>query len=439
MATPRGLIDSHQISGLQYAVIGLCILLNVFDGYDVVAIAYTAPTISESWGVSPENLGVIFSASLAGMTLGAVVLGPFTDTVGRRRMIIFALCLDTIGMIATAWAETVAQLVIWRFVTGLGIGAMLASLTALVAEYAPRRRRNLLISMLQAGYPVGATGGGFLAAWIIPNFGWQSVFLAGGIASAVVLSFTIAILPESLDFLARKRPAGGMARANRILSRMQLPPIENWPDVTDDRAASHPSALFAGALRMPTLMLWSAFFFSFLTLYFLLSWLPKIVVDQGYTQTQGLQAGIIFNAGAIIGVVGLGWLADKLSLRALIAGFLLVGSGTMIAFGLLGEAMAAILAIAFLIGLFVDGGFAGLYAVAARLYPTEVRTTGIGWAIGLGRLGGIAGPYLGGLAFAAGWSPPVVMLAFATPLALAALAVMAMHLADEGVVNAPAG
>ena len=439
MQTPRQLIDSHPISGLQYAVLGLCILLNVFDGYDVVSISYTAPTIAEAWSVPPEQLGIIFSASLAGMTLGAVALAPFTDTIGRRRMIIFALALDTIGMIATAYATSVMQLVAWRFVTGLGIGAMLASLTALVAEYAPARRRNLLIAILQAGYPVGATGGGFLAAWLIPIYGWQSVFMVGGIASAVVLVIIAVMLPESLDFLSRKRPAGGLDHANRILGKMKLPKLERWPDIAEVSTQSHPGALFAAAFRSRTLFLWTAFFFSFMTLYFILSWLPKIVVDLGYSQPEGLTAGIYFNAGAIIGVVGLGWLADRMSLRLLIAAFLAIGGGTMVMLGLLTSELAMILGLAFVIGIFVDGGFAGLYAVAARLYPTEVRTTGIGWAIGLGRLGGIAGPYLGGLAFASGWDLPVVMVAFAAPLALAALAVMAIRLSDERGANAPTG
>lgn len=428
MATPRELIDTHPVSGLQYLVLGLCILLNVFDGYDVVSIAYTAPAIAEAWAVSPENLGIIFSASLAGMTLGAVVLAPFTDTIGRRRMILFALGLDTVGMLGTVFASDVVELVIWRFVTGAGIGAMLASLTALVTEYAPERRRNVLIAILQAGYPVGATGGGFLAAWLIPAFGWQSVFLLGGVASAVVLVIMALALPESLDFLARKRPPGAMERANRILARMNLPAIARWPDTDDDTAASHPGVLCSARRRVPTALLWTAFFFSFLTLYFLLSWLPKILVDMEYAQADGLQAGILFNAGAVLGVVGLGWLADQMSLRALIAAFLVIGGGAMVGFGVVGAQLALLLVGAFVIGLFVDGGFAGLYALAARLYPTEIRTTGIGWAIGLGRMGGIAGPYLGGLAFAAGWSLLAIMLAFAVPLVLAAIAVMAIRL-----------
>lgn len=420
------LIDAHPVSALQYAVIGLCILLNVFDGYDVVAIAYTAPTIAEQWQVAPEALGVIFSASLAGMTAGAVLLAPFTDRIGRRQMIIWALALDTVGMLATVFAADAVQLGLARFVTGLGIGAMLASLTSLVTEYAPRRRRNLAIGLLQAGYPVGATGGGFLAAWLIPAYGWQSVFLLGGIASAAVLLIIALMLPESLDFLARKRPTGGLERANRILSRMGIPALAQWPELPPDLAASNPLALFASRFRSHTILLWTAFFFSFLTLYFLLSWLPKIVVDLGFLQSEGLRAGIVFNAGAILGVVALGWLADRSAIGRLIALFLVIGGAAMVAFGALSATMAMILALAFIVGAFVDGGFAGLYAVAARLYPAELRTTGIGWAIGLGRLGGIAGPYLGGLAVGAGLATTALFALFAAPLLIAALAVLAI-------------
>lgn len=422
--SPQGIIDAQPISRLQYLVIGLCVLLNVFDGYDVVSIAYTAPTIAEHWSVRPEALGVIFSASLAGMTAGAVLLAPLTDSIGRRQMIIWALALDTVGMLATVIAADAVQLGLARFVTGLGIGAMLASLTSLVTEYTPRRVRNFAILLLQAGYPVGATGGGFLAAWLIPAYGWQSVFLVGGIASAVVLAIIAMMLPESLDFLARKRPARALERANAILTRMAMPTLSELPEVEGELQPSHPGALFSARFRWRTVLLWLAFFFSFLTLYFLLSWLPKIVVDLGYSQDEGLRAGILFNAGAIIGVVGLGWLADRTALGRLIALFLLVGGAAMVAFGLLSSGMAMILALAFVIGLFMDGGFAGLYAVAARLYPAEVRTTGIGWAIGLGRLGGIAGPYLGGLAVGAGFGLVTLFGLFAVPLVIAAIAVM---------------
>lgn len=421
------LIDQGEFSMTQKLVVAICFILNVLDGFDVVAISYAAPAISEAWTIAPATLGLVFSAGLAGMTIGAIFIAPYTDLIGRRRMILGALVVITVSMWATGYAQTPLHLIIARIATGLGIGAMLASLTSMVAEYAPERRRNFAIGFLQAGYPVGATGGGLLAAAILSEFGWQSLFFAGAFLSALMIPVVIIWLPESIAFLAARQPAGALQRINRTLQRMGRTAIDALPEISAKKGAASVRALFARGHAESTLKLWLAFFMCFFTLYFLLSWIPKIVVDAGFAQQEGIWAGVSFNLGAIIGVVGLGYLADRAGLRRLITLFLLLGGGTMVAFGFAPAGIAVLYALAFLIGAFVDGGFAGLYSVAARIYPTQIRTTGVGWAIGAGRLGAVAGPYVGGLLLAWQWPMEGAFALFAAPMVIAAAAIWVLR------------
>lgn len=431
MTLLKDLIDESPISTPQIVVVAICFVLNVLDGFDVVAISYAAPAIAEDWRIAPTTLGVVFSAGLVGMTVGAMFLAPFTDVIGRRKMILYALIIISASMTITGMAENTAHLIVLRIITGLGIGAMLASLTSMVAEYTPKRRRNFAIGFLQTGYPVGATVGGFLAAWLVPVYGWRELFFVGGGLTAIMAPIVLLWLPESLDFLATRQPPHALQKINKMLHRMQRPALRALPEKPSGRrAAVTIGALLTPDFRANTLKLWLAFFMCFFTLYFLLSWIPKIIVNAGFSLENGISAGIAFNAGAVIGVLALGYLADKRGLKGLIALFLVVGGALMLGFGLAPADLIALLCLAFLIGAFVDGGFAGLYSVAARLYPTEIRTTGVGWAIGAGRFGGVAGPYVGGLVIAWQWSSFAAFALFAAPMMIAAAAVIAIRSAE---------
>ena len=420
-------IDGSKISGLQLGVVGICFFLNVSDGFDVVAISYAAPSISQAWQIDAALLGIVFSAGLLGMTLGAMFLAPLTDVIGRQKMIIAALAVVSVTMAFTALAEHTWQLIMLRAMTGLGIGSMLASMTSMVAEFVPDRRRNFAIGILQAGYPVGATGGGFLAAWMIPEFGWQSLFLVGAFFNAVMIPVVLIWLPESLEFLTKRQPAEALSKVNHTLKRMGHQPLSALPEPPVSLPKAHVGSLLTTEFRASTLLLWTAFFMCFFTIYFLISWVPKIIVDTGFTLQEGISGGITYNAGSFFGVVALGYLADKFGLRRMIVGFLVIGAIAMLAFGQSPNEITVLWALAALIGVFLSGGFAGLYSVAARIYPAEIRTTGVGWGIGAGRFGGIAGPYVGGLLIAAGVANEVSFSIFAAPLVIAALAVFAMQ------------
>lgn len=422
MQDPGKLIDDSPMTGMQVGVIGVCFLLNMLDGMDVLAISYAAPSISEDWTISLQALGVVFSAALVGMTIGAIFISPYTDVVGRRKMILASTFIIAAGMVATAFAQSVAQLMVLRLVAGLGIGAMLASLTAMVSEYAPKRHRNLCILTLHAGYPIGAILAGLVASWVLPEFGWRPLFVFAGAVSLIAVPIVFFWLPESLQFLSRSGRENALTEINKILKRMGRSAIDALPVTTGGPSDSKGlRALFSADLTIPTVMLWLTFMMSFATLYFLLSWVVKLAVDSGMELRNATYAGIVLNLGAFFGSLSMGYLSSKINLTKVIAFFFPLGAVMCVAYGNLTGSLSVVLVLIFVLMYFVHGGFTGLYAVAARLYPTEIRTTGVGWAIGAGRIGAIVGPAAAGLILGAGISIGWTFVIFAVPLLIAGL------------------
>ncbi|MCH7695840.1 MAG: MFS transporter [Proteobacteria bacterium] len=432
----KKIIDYGPVTWLQIKVVAVCFTLTMLDGFDVLAISFTAPSISEEWGIGASMLGIVFSAGVVGITLGAMFIGPFADMVGRRVMILTSLIVISIAMAITGLVDSIWQLVTARIFTGLGIGSILVSLTSLVAEYFPLRHRNVAICFFAIGYPIGAILVGIIASWLIPEFGWRSVFYAGGLLSCVMIPVVLLFLPESLHFLIERQPRGALQKINRILIKLQRSELSEMPTV-DGSKLVRPSVrtLLTVDRRNETIRLWLSFFVTFLAIYFLISWIPKIIVDAGLSLETGINAGIAINLGALFGVLVLGYMSDKKGLRSLIFWFLLCGAIAMIAFGFSPIIVGLLLILSFVIGFFVEGGFIGLYAVAARIYPTEIRTTGVGWAIGLGRIGGIIGPYLGGILIGLGWSTATNFLIIAIMLIVGAFAIYGIKSPELIVVN----
>jgi len=408
-------------------VIGICCILNMIDGFDVLAIAFAAPPIADEWSIQPAALGLVFSSGLVGMALGSMFIAPLTDRIGRRAMILICIVTISIMMAVTGLSRSVPELIIARALTGLGIGGMLASLTAMVAEYTPDRHRNLTIGLLQAGYPVGGTLGGLIAAWLVPEYGWRALFFGGALLGAAMIPIAALALSESLMFLVQKQPAKALEKINRILRGLQQATLDTLPAPLPTETAGNVLALLTRSRRANTLKLWLAFVLNSLTVYFVFSWVPKIVVDAGLPLEQGILAGLFVNAGAVIGIPTLGYVSAKRGLRPLILTFLFLGAGCVAMFGFLEQSVPLLLTVGFLIGFFVMGGFIGLYSVAARIYPTELRTTGIGWTIGVGRVGAIMGPYLGGIMIALHWSTATNFVLFGIPLLVAGFAAFSIR------------
>ncbi len=419
-------LNQGKITTIQIGVIVICWFINMLDGFDVLAIAYTAPSITEEWALAPEKLGVVLSAGLVGMALGAMFIAPLADRFGRRRIILWCLAIIGFAMMATASASSISLLISARIVTGLGVGGLLASLNTMVAEYSSDRRRSFAVSFLQSGYPIGALVGGLIAAPLIPAFGWQMVFIIGGASTLVMVVVVLLFLPESLHYLLEQRPKNALSQVNRILSRLGHRSISDLPQMLENSPPASIKEIFSPALKTNTLLLWLSFFMSMLTLYFLLLWTPQIIVNAGLPKEQGILVGAMLNGGGLIGMLLLGYFAERFGLHRLIIGFFLMAALTMVTFALVDASATVLLLLAFALGFFAVGGMIGLYAVAADLYPTSLRNTGLGWGIGIGRLGAILGPYVAGVLMSVGWEQADYFLVLALPLVFAILSTHAL-------------
>ena len=425
MKSVQDQINNTPMGGSQVVAVMVCLAINMLDGYDVLVMSFAAPFVAEDWALSDTVTGLLLSASPVGMALGSLFLAPLADVFGRRRMTLWSLTAVTAGMLASAAAADHSQLIALRFFTGLGIGAMLASLTVVVSEYSSKRRRTLALSILQAGFPAGALVWGLVAVPIILGFGWRWAFVFGGVLSGLMIPVAMAALPESLDYLLTSRPPDALEKVNRLLTRMGKTPVGELEarSKAPPRRASILSLFRHGRARN-TLLIWVCFFCTLLVFYFFMSWTPKLLIDAGLSQQEGLSGGIILNAGAIIGGIALGLLASRIRLNWLQSGYALLGGAFMIAFGAYTGELYAALVLAFLVGLFGTGCIIGAYAAAPQIYPAEVRTTGTGVAIGLGRWGGVASPTVAGLLLDASWSGPELYLLFSIPLFAAGIAAL---------------
>jgi len=425
--------NAERWTARQILVVAVCFVLNMLDGMDVLILSYVAPALSADWKISPERLGVVFSASLAGMAAGGLLVAPLADRFGRRKLILASLMMMAAAMFGSSFASSIGELIVSRFVVGIGIGTVLASMAALTAEYAPARHRTFAVGFLQAGYPVGATITGFVVASHIDANGWQAMLLGAAILCAISIPFVLALLPESIDFLLARQPKHALARANRLLVSLSREPLDALP-VPQPTAHNRVGlkGLLSEGRAAGTVLLWLAIIFSFMTLYFVISWIPKLAVEAGLPATQAIYAGAIYNVGAFIGTSSIGLVAMRFDLRRLILVYMILAATALVVFGAVAMPLAATLLTAFLIGVFVQGGFNGCYPLAAGLYPAEARSTGLGWAMGIGRIGAVVGPMLGGFLLSEDVSLPVIFTIFAVPVVLAGLCAAAIRMPAEG-------
>jgi MFS transporter, AAHS family, vanillate permease len=426
-------IDDGDVSGQQFLVIALCMLFNMVDGFDITAMAVVASSVGSELSLEADKVGMIFSSALAGMVCGSLVLAPISDFIGRRKLIIAGLILVAVSMIFTASATTLTEFVSLRFISGLGAGTLLASQAALAAEYSPEKYRSLAVTTVTCGYPMGAMMTSVVAGFVMPEHGWRGMFLFGGIATIAFAMIALALIPESLKFLLERRPAKALTRANKILTRLGKQPLAELPRVAKESTDQHGTvisnvaSLFRGGTWAKTLTLWVSFFLCFSTLYFLMSWIPTLMENSGYSAADGRHAFFQFNFSAIIGIFVLGTLSTHWKLSNLVSGFLFSSAVLMVVFALSPSVLGLLMAITFAIGFTQQGGFTGLYAIAAKVYPTEIRSTGVGWAIGLGRLGAVAGPWVAGYLIAAGLDMSTNYFVFAVPMAIGGILAYRLH------------
>ena len=423
--------DQKKFGLQQFIVIALCMVVNMLDGFDITAMAVVANDVSTEMAIPDHQLGLIFSFSLAGMMLGAMFLASLSDVFGRRKVILYGLLIVGVSVLVTAYVQNIIGLIILRFISGLGAGAMLASLATLSSEYSSKRYRALAVSVVTAGYPLGAMFTGIVAGYLVPEYGWRSIFIAGGTVTLCLWVTVFFLLPESLQFLLNKQPNSALQKINKILQRFNTEQLSTLP-VHEGKISKSilPNilALLAPVYRVKTITLWLSFMFVVFTLYYFLSWLPKSLIDEGFDADFGRQAFTLFNLGGVVGIFLLGAFAARYKLSVVTSLFFLSAAILMLLFSLFSSEKIGILVLVTGIGLLLQGGFVGMYALPAKLYPTDIRNTGVGWAIGLGRLGAVFGPALAGYLIARGVSIELNFAIFSIPVLVACAGVMTLKI-----------
>lgn len=426
-ADVRTLLDEAPMGRVQIAAIALCVLLNALDGFDVLAISFASPGIAAEWGVERAALGLVLSMELIGMAAGSMAIGRLADRIGRRPSILLCLVVMAAGMLLATQAVSVVTLSLIRLCTGLGIGGMLACTNAMVAELANARSRNLAVTIMAAGYPVGAVLGGSIASMLLVSGGWRDVFLFGGVATALVLPLAWAILPESIGFLLEKRPAGVLGKVNRTLARMGHATVAALP-VPGVAAKAGFASLLQGGLARVTLLLTASYFMHIMTFYFILKWTPKIVVDMGYAPSAAGGVLVWTNVGGLFGSLLLGALSWRMNIRWLVIGAMLASTVMIALFGRAeSTTLSGLSLIAAIVGFCTNAAVVGLYAIIAQSFPTTLRATGTGIVIGVGRGGAAIGPIIAGLLFSMNFGLQGVAIGMAAGSAIAALALFALR------------
>jgi len=419
-------IDNGSITSQQILVVSLCFIFNMLDGFDITAMAVVASPVSVDLALTPDLLGWIFSFALAGMMVGAMALAPIADIIGRRALIILSLMIVGISVIMTSKVESLTPFMLLRFISGMGAGALLASQASLAAEYSPNKYRALSVAIVTAGYPTGAMMTSVVAGYILPEYGWRMMFLFGGVVTVSMVIVAWLMIPESLKYLIEKKPNNALEKINKILLKLNAPSISELPPSNNDTEVTvsmigNMRMLLSPKFRRLSLMLWTSFFCAFGTLYFLMSWIPKLMENAGYDMAVGRDAFLLFNLGGVIGIYLLGILSVKWKLTNLILNLSLVSAVSMIIFALVPNQLNILFILILVIGILQQSAFTGLYGVAAKAYPTEIRSTGVGWAIGLGRSGAVVGPAVAGYLILAGYDMSANFIFFALPMIVCGL------------------
>lgn len=400
------LIDANQIGKFQWMVLILCGACMVVDGFDVQAMGYVAPAIIQDWGIDKSALGPVFGAGLLGLLLGSLIFSMLADKIGRRPILIGATLFFAVCMLATPLARTLDELKILRLITGLGLGAIMPNAMALCGEFSPMRRRISIMMMISCGFTVGAMLGGLIAAAVIPLFGWESVFYIGGTVPLVIAVLMMRYLPESIQFQVVR--AKDPRKIGDYLKRID--PTFNYASATVFVVADKPNSgapvldLFKDGRAMGTLSLWLISFMNMIALYFLSNWLPTVAKSAGLAISTAVLLGTMLQFGGTLGTLSMGVFIDKLGFRrVLVPCFLVAG----VAVALIGQATGSMLllfTVVFITGFAVVGGQPAINAMAANFYPTTSRSTGVGWSLGVGRIGSIVGPVVGGELIRLDWS-----------------------------------
>jgi AAHS family 4-hydroxybenzoate transporter-like MFS transporter len=418
-------IDDSPFSRFHWVIIVLGFLVLAIDGFDTAAMGYIAPTLSADWGIQKQDLGPVLSAALLGLSFGALLAGPISDRMGRKRVLVFSCLFFGLASLGTAYAQTLNMLTFWRFLTGLGLGAAMPNAITLVSEFAPKRCRSMAINTMYCGFPLGAAGGGVISSWLIPNYGWHSVLLAGAIAPLTLTVLLVLFLPESVKYLVHRGKS--VAQVKRIAQRFMSGSLEQVTQFyLDEDKVTVKKGSVAQLFSMPwlpgTLMLWMTYFMGLVIYYVLLSWMPTLMLGMGYPLAESAWLTSLFTFGGTAGILLAGWLMDRWEAHKVVSlGFILT---MLFALALGFEHNHIILfgTLIFLMGITMNGAQSGLQTLAATFYPTHCRATGIAWMQGVGRFGGVAGTMMSAQLLSLQWQADSILMFLSLPALLAAAA-----------------
>lgn len=425
---PRHVLADAPMSRLQVLVIAVTVGLNALDGFDVLSISFASPGIAAEWGIDRAVLGVVLAMELVGMAIGSLVLGGVADRIGRRPTTVICLGVMAVGMLMATTVRGLGDLSAWRLVTGLGIGGVLASISAIAAEFSNTRRRDLSVSLMAIGYPVGAVLGGLVAAQLLEVYSWRAVFYFGAAATAAFIPIVLLVVPESVPWLVRTQPKGALDTVNRTLRRFGREPVSTLPPTAPKARKLPLAALFTPDLSRTTTLATVAYFCHVLTFYFVIKWIPKIVVDMGFPASAAAGVLVWANVGGAAGGALLGVLTQRVSVRTLTIVGMVASTAMVILFGRTPADLQQLSLACAVAGFFTNGSIVGIYAIFAKAFPTPVRATGTGFVIGVGRGGAALAPALAGVFFAAGATLPTVSMAMSLGSLLAAAALFFLPL-----------
>lgn len=418
----RAWLDERPFSLFQWRVLLLCFCIVAVDGFDTACVGFIAPLLMREWHIGPQVLGLLFGAGLGGLMVGALLLGPVADRIGRKKTLIATVAFFGVASLATAHSPTVAILVALRFATGLGLGAAMPNAIALTSEYCPEHRRAFLTTVMFCGFTMGSGLGGVVAAQLIPEYGWRGVFVFGGVAPLVLAAVIAVWLPESVRYLVvRGADSSKIAALLNRISPLRADANTHFTLHEVRTEGSPVKQLFDAPFRAGTLLLWCVFFMSLLIIYLMTNWLPTLVHASGLSLAAAARIGVFYQVGGTLGALVIGRLMDRFSATGVLS--LAYASGAVF-LALTGFVQGDMLAVTVTgIGFCISGSQIGANAFAARFYPTSNRVTGLSWALGVGRLGSVCGALCGGALLAANIRFSLLFLIVAVPAVIAAAAI----------------
>jgi MFS transporter, AAHS family, 4-hydroxybenzoate transporter len=431
------LINTHPLSSFQKGIMVLIGAVILMDGFDIQAMGFVAPALTQDWHIDPKDLGPIFGAGLLGMLGGSMLLSILSDRVGRRPVLVGSTAFFSLCMLATATVESVQQLVFLRFLTGLGIGGVMANAAALASEYSPQRQRASLLMWISCGFTGGAIAGGLISAVLIPWAGWRSVFVVGGVLPLGIAAVMYWRLPESLLFLSMQQ--GGHDRLRELLRRI-VPGADPGRDLNlakpqQVRGRGSLPKLFRDGRAAMTLLLWLANFANLLNLFFLANWLPLLSTRMGFSSSVAVLMGTTLQLGGLIGALFLGPLIDRHGYYRVLVPMFLIAGFAVAAIGEPSLSLSLLYFVIFVAGICIVGAQPALNALAATLYPTEIRATGVGWSLGVGRAGAIVGPVVAAQLVSLNWSSQALFLAASVPALFSCIVVIGLAIATRRTLH----